>query len=156
MLHASVADFAATSAAKRRIERGVMHWVRWRRLRIARDRRRREQSARRVMMRAVTRMRERRVRAAEAYVRRQQKAEERAAALLSATSLLASLKPVWHQAAALHIALDAAEAASRHKALPSEWVESSECLGRLMAARTQLQARPRLPPRHRRSGFFKN
>ena len=60
-------------------------------------------------------------------------------ALRSASGALGRIKEAWHHAPALAAALKSAEAACSHKALPREWINSSECMGKLTAARTQLQ-----------------
>ena len=72
-------------------------------------------------------------------MKRQQRADERAVALRLATSAIGRLKQVWHNAPALDAALAAAEAAAKDKALPTDWVGSNECQGKLFAARAQLQ-----------------
>ena len=137
-LHEAVTDFAATSAAKRIIGRGVMHMVRWRRLVRAREVRRAEQQARLGLSQAVQLMHARQRAMAEVAARRRQVAEERATALRSANAALSRLKQVWQHAPALKVALKAAEAAARHRALPADYVSSAECQGRLKAARAQL------------------
>ena len=94
-LRAAVADYASHTAAKRTIRRGVMYWIRWRRLRRARVRRHAERDARKILSEAVRNVRLRHAALAEAASRRQQRAEERAVAMRSVGVALAQLKHVW-------------------------------------------------------------
>ena len=137
-LREAVGDFATRAAAKRTIERGLSHWLFWRRLRAARGRRRAEHAARTALTHGVQSMRWRAEARAAVAVRRQQRTEERAAALRSVHGAIARLKQVWQHAPALEVALKAAESAAQHRALAPDFVASAECEGKLAAAVEQL------------------
>ena len=139
-LHDAVGDFARTATAKRTIARCAMHWARWRRMRQAGTRRRAEQAARATLSTAVHLMRLRHAAIAQLATRRQLRADEGALAVRSANNALGRLKQVWQHAGSLEEALRAAEAALRHRALPSWYAKrGSECEDKLREAREQLQ-----------------
>ena len=86
--------FAARSAARRRIEVGVMQWVRWRRRRGARRQRERELVAGGVLLRYLRRLRARRRAAVRQTERRKAGAEAAALALQLAQASVQRLEQV--------------------------------------------------------------